>query len=222
MCICLNLYGLKIIAQTDSTLSNAIYATVYGVKNDKPLVDNIDFRIKSEGENYIEIEKFIEPNSTNVFRDVYNIWALRYKNEYYVHLATSFSDGGLKQFVKINKDHLSKNYLLFVINSESLIAQRSIGKEFLAIYTLGTIGTGILLQNNSKALNSSQLWLSEKNEKNYIYYIDLKKSLNPKIELLSPRKLKKFYRKDKELVQRINDKEVLFEEAVELLERLNN
>ena len=94
--------------------------------------------------------------------------------------------------------------------------------EFLAIYTLGTIGTGILLQNNSKALNSSQLWLSEKNEKNYIYYIDLKKPLNPKIELLSPRKLKKFYRKDKELVQRINDKEVLFEEAVELLERLNN
>ena len=226
---CLSFCSVNLRAQSDTVLSNAIYATTYGVSNNKPLVDNIGVVILSEGENYIVIDKFLEPNSGELFRDVYNIWAFRYKNEYYIHLATIGGMDGLKQFVKIEKEQLLNSYMLFTIGLKSPVSQRSMGKEISAGLAFGLlggpigagVGTGILVENNSKLLKSGQFWLDKNNEEIYIYYIDLEKSLTPKTEILSKSKLKRLNRKDKELAKRIDRKEVSFEEAIGLLEKLN-
>lgn len=75
------LLQLCLIGQT----GDCIYATVYGMRNDKPLLTEVDFSIQGEGDNYLVVNHF-KSSSGERFKDVFKILGIRYKGEYFFHL----------------------------------------------------------------------------------------------------------------------------------------
>ncbi|MGB0888461.1 MAG: hypothetical protein ACPGSL_10080 [Vicingaceae bacterium] len=223
--IILNLLGSSLYSQNDSILSNAIYATTYGVKNDKPLLDNVQFVLKSEGEFSIEVEKFIDDEG-NRFRDVFNIWMVRCNGNYYYPFSVSGGTG--KEYIRILKEYIGKHYLMFSVEVEQVDEKNRILNSsgvvigIAAASLVFSSGSGVLLYVPVKEIKLGKYWVKKNNKWGYIYFIDTEESLSPRAKILNKRRLKKLYPKDKELSKRIDNNEVSFEEAVDLLEKLNN
>lgn len=211
--------------------NNMIFATVNGMKNDNPLIEKVKFEIKFEGENYLEVERFTDLSTGKRFNDIFNIWGIRYNGEYYFHLAyaPSFEGDGLKKFIKINKDEIDNNFLVFSINCKvsevppKTPSETAVDVAILVTSIVSSLSGDIFVIIPSEIkLGKEQNWLKESGEWAYIYYIETNKSLDPKAKTLTKKRLKKLYPKNKELHKRIDNKEVLYTEALKLVKSLNN
>jgi hypothetical protein len=217
------------IAQSlKSELENEVYTTYFGMKNKKPFPLDSKFIVNKRGSKFLEVTDFYSSITKNNLTqmEVFNIWAIRYQNEFYYHLYHAWDIVSLKSFIKFD---VIGNYCAFVVEPSTFVFdtiayQKSVNQAMAgAVVGGGVFGAagmafGYALYESFKTVEGNLK--NSLGEKSDIYYIDTKKSI--KAIRIGPQKFKKLFPQEKELYQKILKKELTVEELLNLIKALNS
>lgn len=204
------------------TNNDCIYATIAGLKSNKP-ISNVKIGVKTVGENFLIVDRFDNSENGKRFKNIFDIWGIKYKGDIYYHLSNARGINGVKSFVKIKRADLEKNYFCFSITGEIPVDKPISDLEsglVIGSIILSSVLTSELVLLIPRDIKSNKYWINKDGDKVFIYCVDTRKTLAPLAINLSKRRFKKLFPKNKELQKKIENNEVSYEEAINLINSL--
>jgi hypothetical protein len=188
-----SIFSQELESNKIDTVNSSLYPYSINLLSEIPIASNIRVIPKSDDGNQLIVKKFLDGNTGELYTKLFDIWALKYKGEYYFHLYHAPHFQKVKFFSKLQ---VIGKYCAFVIDDS---------------FSVYFFGVGWLSLANG--------WLQKNGEYHIIYFVDTEKSKNAKV--LDKERLKNLFPNDYKLHNKIDKNELHLEDVLELINQLN-